>query len=95
MCRHYNVTWQVKLPFGDDLPKAIKDISETNKIGQALKKQNFVPMNHTPSDRIQPQNFSPRGTPFLQRGWGKKGRIRQSQSYRNYLYQNNKGSQRH
>ena len=37
-----------KLLFGDDLPKAIKDISETNKVDQALKKQNFVLMKHTP-----------------------------------------------
>ena len=42
-----------KLLFGDDLPKAIKDISETKKVGQALKKQNFVPMNHTPSNQFQ------------------------------------------
>ena len=34
-----------KLLFGDDLPKAIKDFSKTNKVGQALKKQNFIPMN--------------------------------------------------
>ena len=61
-----------KLLFGDDLPKAIKDISETNKVGQALKKLNFVPMNHTPSNQFQPQNFSPRGKPFLYRGQGKK-----------------------
>ena len=54
-----------KLLFGDDLPKAIKDFSKTNKVGQALKKQNFIPMNHTPSDQFQPQNFSPRGRPFL------------------------------
>ena len=84
-----------KLLFGDDLPKAIKDISETNKVGQALKKQNFVPMNHTPSNQFQPQNFSPKGKSFLYRGRGKKGRIRQPQSYRNYPCQNNKGSQRH
>ena len=37
-----------KLLFGDDLPKAIKDISETYKLGQVLKKQDFVPANHTP-----------------------------------------------
>ena len=54
-----------KLLFGDDLPKVIKDILETNKVGQALKKQNFVSMNHTPSNQFQPQNFSPRGKPFL------------------------------
>ena len=41
---------QPKLLFGDDLPKTIKDISETKKVGQALKKQNFVPINHTPSN---------------------------------------------
>ena len=84
-----------KLLFGDDQPKSIKDISETNQVSQALKKQNCIPMNHTPSDQFQPQNFSPRGKPFLHRGRGKKGRIRQSQSYRNYPYQTNKGSQRH
>ena len=84
-----------KIIFGDDLPKAIKDISETNKVGRALKKQTFVPMYHTPSNQFQPQNSSPRGKPFLHRGLGKKGRIRQSQSYRNYAYQNNKGLQRH
>ena len=54
-----------KLLFGDDLPKAINNISETNKVGQALKKQHFVQMNHTPSNQFQPQNFSPRGKPFL------------------------------
>ena len=80
-----------KLLFGDDKPKSIKDISETNQVRQA----HCIPMNHTPSDQFQPQNFCPRGKPFLHRGRGKKGRIRQSQSYRNYPYQNNKGSQRH
>ena len=84
-----------KLLFGDELTKAIKDISETNKVGQTLKKENFVPMSHTSSNQFQPENFSPRGKPFLYRGRSKKGRIRQSQNYRNYSYQNNKGSQRH
>ena len=65
-----------KLLFGDHLPKAINDISETNKVGQALKKQHFVPMNYTPSNQFQPQNFSPRGKPFLYQGRGKKGNIR-------------------
>ena len=61
-----------KLLFGDDLPKAIKDISETNKVRQALKKQNFVPINRTPSNQFQPQNFSPRGKPFLTEAGAKK-----------------------
>ena len=60
-----------KLLFGDDLPKAIKDISVANKVGQALKKQNFVPMNHTPSNQFQSQNFSPKEKPLLHRGRGK------------------------
>ena len=60
-----------KLLFGDDIPKTIKDISETNKVGQALKKQNFVPMNHTPSNQFQPQNFFPKEKPLLHRGRGK------------------------
>ena len=60
-----------KLLIGDDLPKAIKDISETNKVGQALKKQNFVPMNHTPSNQFQSQNFFPKEKPLLHQGRGK------------------------
>ena len=60
-----------KLLFGDDIPKTIKDISETNKVGQALKKQNFVPMNHTPSNQFQSQNFFPKEKPLLHRGRGK------------------------
>lgn len=84
-----------KLLFGDDLPKAIKDISETNKVGQAIKKHIFSPVNHTASYHSQPSNFSPRGkNSFLHRGRGKRGRIR-PQSFRNNPYQNNRGSYRH
>ena len=30
-----------KLLFGDDLPRSIKEITETNKVGQCLSKKNF------------------------------------------------------
>ena len=50
-----------KLLFGDDLRK---DISESNKIGQALKKQHFVSMNHTPSNQFNPKIFPLEGAFF-------------------------------
>ena len=31
-----------KLLFGDDLPRSIKEITETNKVGQCLSKKHFL-----------------------------------------------------
>ena len=58
-----------KLLFGDDLRK---DISESNKVGQALKKQHFVPMNHTPSNQFNPKIFSLEGSLFYTNAGAKK-----------------------
>ena len=37
-----------KLLFGENLPRSIKEITETNKMGQYLSKKNF---QNNPSDR--------------------------------------------
>ena len=58
-----------KLLFGDDLRK---DISESNKIGQALKKQHFCVNEPHSIKPIQPQNFSPRGSLFYTNAGAKK-----------------------
>ena len=51
-----------KLLFGDDLPKTIKDISETNKVGQSLT-QWYQPV-------LKRETFTKTGKPFLfQKPW--------------------------
>ena len=46
-----------KLLFGDDLPKTIKDISETNKVGQSLTQK------HQPA--LKRETFTKTGKPFF------------------------------
>ena len=60
-----------KLLFGDDLPKTIKDISETNKVGQCLT-QRYQPT-------LKRQMFTKTGKPFLFKslGYQQRGRSRQ------------------
>ena len=41
-----------KLLFGDDLPKAIKELTETNKIGQSLSKKSYFQSSHIGSSSI-------------------------------------------
>ena len=57
-----------KLLFGDNLPKKIKDISETNKVGLAISKKSFTPSSaisipppKSPQNKIQ--------LSFLYWGW--------------------------
>ena len=69
-----------KLLFGDDLPKIIKDISETNKVGQSLT-QRYQPVlkRETLTNKT--------GKPFLfkSRGYQQSGRLRQNvQPYPSY-----------
>ena len=68
-----------KLLFGDDLPKTIKDISETNKVGQSLT-QRYQPA-------LKWEAFIKTGKPFLSKGRGyqQRGRPRQNvQPYPSY-----------
>ena len=53
-----------KLLFGDNLPKQIKDISETNKVGFANSRKSFtpsitisIPPHKSPQNKIQPSFF--------------------------------------
>ena len=60
-----------ELPFGDNLSQKIKDISETNKLGQAVAKRNFVPIKTGPQNS-QPFLYRPQGRP--------RGRYHKSQT---------------
>ena len=68
-----------KLLFGDDLPKTIKDISQTNKVGQSLTQR------HQPA--LKREIFMKTGKPFLSKGRGyqQRGTPRQNvQPYPSY-----------
>ena len=64
-----------KLLFGDNLPKQIKDISETNKVGCVISRKPFTPVStislpshKSPKNKIQP--------PLLYMGWtASRGRL--------------------
>ena len=60
-----------ELLFGDNLSQKIKDISETNKLGQAVAKRNFVPIKTGPQ-KSQPFLYRPQGRP--------RGRYHKSQT---------------
>ena len=47
-----------KLLFGNNLPKQIKDISETNKVGLAISKKSFIP-SITISIPLHAESLSP------------------------------------
>ena len=47
-----------KLLFGDDLTRSIKEIKETNKVGQCLSKKNFL---SSPSSSNIPLNSNTAG----------------------------------
>ena len=65
-----------KLLFGDDLPKTIKDISETNKVGQSLT-QRYQPA-------LKRETFIKTGKPFLSKGRGYQQRGRPQQNVQPY-----------
>ena len=60
-----------ELLFGDNLSQKNKDISETNKLGQAVVKRNFVPIKTGPQ-KSQPFLYRPQGRP--------RGRYHKSQT---------------
>ena len=66
-----------KLLFGDDLPKTIKDISETNKVGQCLT-QRYQPT-------LKREMFTKTGKPFLFKSLGYQQRGRSRQGVQPYL----------
>ena len=77
-----------KLLFGDDLLKTIKDISETNKVGQSLT-QRYQPA-------LKRETFTKTGKPFSSksRGYQQRGRPRQKfDRMFNHIHLTNKGSQ--
>ena len=62
-----------KLLFGDDLPKTIKELTETNKVGQYLAKKPFYTSS---SISVNPENKNKNYKPFLYRGRGQRGRFK-------------------
>ena len=77
-----------KLLFGDNLPKQIKDIFETNKVGSVISRKPFtpgsaisLPSHKSPKNKIRP--------PFLYMGWrASRGRPRYMQSQSHPYHQN-------
>ena len=63
--------------FGDDVAKTIKDISETNKVGQSLT-QRYQPA-------LKRETFAKTGKPFLFKSQGYQQRGRPRQNFQSYL----------
>ena len=61
-----------KLLFGDNLPKSIKEITETNKVGQCLSKKNFLscPSGSNISLNSNTAGLNSGNKSFLYGGWG-------------------------
>ena len=90
-----------KLLFGEDLPRSIKEIAETNKVGQCLSKKNFqsrsngsnIPLNSNTAGR----NHNSGNKSFLYGGRGQKEKFKpnyQQNNWKNshpYHYKSNRG----
>ena len=88
-----------KLLFGDDLPRSIKEITETNKVGQCSSKKDF---QNSPSASNISLNSNTAGCPigsksFLYGGQGQRKKFKPNYQQNNlknsqpYQYKNNCG----
>ena len=75
-----------KLLFGDDLPKTIRDISETNKTGQSLTQRYQLTLKREMFTKTEKQSFFIQKARVINKGEG-RGRMF------NHIWLTNKGSQ--
>ena len=89
-----------KLLFGENLPRSIKEIRETNKMGQYLSKKNFQNSPSDDSNRSLNANTAGRNSgnkSFLYGGLGQREKFKPNYQQNNqknshpYHYKNNRG----